>query len=545
MTRFTNNRFFGIAPRIPARSLADGMAQVVENADLSVPVKLRPLHGDRFVQTLSAMSGGVNALYLYEKQYWFEFSDGDTDVVKGPLAEDATKRVYISDSQYPRVTRNDLAISVSGVMPAASYRLGVPAPVSAPATVVNGTGDPDNPYFTSYVQTYVTSWGEEGPPGEPSPVISVDAGQTVDVSLIQPPAGAYSWALIRIYRLNTGSSGSDFQFVAEVPVGTATYTDATASDELAEVIPSVTWEPPPDENYPTGPLRGLIALPNGSLAGFTGPTLCISEPYLPHAWPFDNRYPIDRDIVAIGRVPYGVVLLTDAVPYLASGTDPSAISISPLSESQACLSKRSVVDMGGYLLYASPEGLVAVDGSTVKVVTATMFEEDDWRARFNPASISGFYWENKYVGFYDNGTEQAGFIFNPGDETASFVPLTLYATAGYYDTGTDQLYLNVDGDLKVFSHPDEPERSYTWHSRDFRSAAPVPMAAVRIIGDGSVTMEVFADGESVLVEPLLLSVSDTIRLPSGYRAKEWSVKLTGIGSVEQIDLVTSVRELEQ
>lgn len=545
MARFTNNRFFGIAPRVPARSLAEGLAQEATNADLSLAAQLKPLHGNQTVQALNSVSGGVKALYLYEKQHWFEFSDADTDIVKGPLPEDATKRVYFTDSQYPKVTRNDLAISASGVMPAASYRLGVPAPTSAPSVTVSGTGDVDNPYFTSYIYTYVTSWGEEGPPGEASSLVQVEPGQTVDVTFSSPPGGAYSWDLVRLYRLNTGSDGAAFQFVAEVPTGTTSYTDTKSNDDLAEVLPSDTWNPPPDDDYPTGPLRGLIALPNGSLAGFTGPTLCLSEPYLPHAWPFDNRYPIDRDIVAIGRVSNGVVLLTEAMPYLASGTDPSAISLMPLPESQACLSKRSVVDMGGFLLYASPEGLVAVDGSTVKVVTEGMFDEADWRVRFKPSSIIGCYWENKYIGFYDNGDEQGGFIYSPGSDGAAFSLLDQHATAGHYDAETDQLYLNIDGDLKVFSHPDEPEASYVWHSRVYRSTAPVPMAAIRLVADGSVTVQVFGDGELVMDESLLVSGSVTERLPSGYRAKEWSVRLSGIATVEQIDLVTSVRELEQ
>lgn len=545
MARFLNNRFFGIAPQVPPRSLAEGFSQEVRDADLFVPVQLRPLHGTKTVKPLKPVSGGVKRLYLYEKQHWFQFADADTDVVKGPLPEDDTKRVYITDSQYPKKTRNDLALSANGVMPAATYRLGVPAPTSAPTVSVIGIGNPDNEFVTAYVYTYVTQWGEEGPPSDPSEVKTFLDGQFMRVTFSPPPSGAYLWKSVRLYRLNTGSAGSEFQFVAEVMLPATDYLDTKGNDELAEAIPSITWEPPPDENYPTGPLRGLTALPNGSLAGFTGPTLCISEPYLPHAWPQDNRYSIDRDIVAIGRVPYGLVLLTDAAPYLASGTDPSAISLSPLPESQACLSKRSVVDMGGYVMYASPEGLVAVDGSTVKVLTANMFREDQWRDTFNPASIHGYYWEGRYVGFYKNGAVQGGFIFNPSSEHASFVPISLYADAGFYDAPTDQLFLNVGGYLSIFSHPDEAEIPYVWHSRDFRSPVPAPMSALRVLGAGMVRVYVFADGKLIHSESLVVSDDYvTVRLPHGYRAKEWSVRLEGTALIEQVDLVTSIQELQ-
>ena len=543
MTAFSLRRFYGIAPRIPARALAEGIAQEARNVDLSVAMELKPLNGNRFVEPLTVLAGGVKQLYLFDSQHWFEFADGDTNVVRGPLPEDATRRTYITDSDFPKVTRNDLAISSSSRMPAVTYRLGVPVPTNAPSLEIVGAGDTENRSFTAYVYTYVTSWGEEGPPGPPSILIEVGDGATVNVTLTPPPTGEYAWSVTRIYRLNTGSGGSDYQFVDEVAAGSVLYVDTKSNDELAEVIPSITWEPPPDGNYPTGPLRGILALPNGSLCGFTGPTFCVSVPYLPHAWPFDARYPIERDILAIGRVPYGVVILTDSTPYLASGTDPSSISISVLPKTQACLSKRSVVDMGGYLLYAGPEGLTAVDGATVNVVTAAMFEESDWRERFNPSSITGYFWENRYIGFYDNGVTQGGFIYNPSDEQAAFSLLDLHATAGFYDSETDQLYLNVDGDLVIFSHPDEAPVQMAWHSRIERTPYPEPKAACRVVGEGSVRLEVFADGETVLDLPLLISGADTVRLPSGYRAKEWSVRVSGTGTVEMIDLVSSVLEL--
>lgn len=545
MSRFTCRPFYGVAPKVAPRSLGEGFAQEASNVDLSLPVQIRPLRGNQQVQALETVVGGVKQLHLYEDQHWFQFADADTDVVKGPLAEDATARVYITDSAHPKTTRNDLAISSTGIMPAATYRLGVPAPTSAPTTTVSGTGDADNQTNTAYVYTYVTSWGEEGPPSDPSAVITVNAGQTVTVGVSAPPTGAYSWNLIRIYRLNPGNVSTEFQFVAEIPHSTSSYADTKLNDELGEIIPSVTWHAPPDENYPTGPLRGILALPNGSLAGFTGPTFCMSEAYLPHAWPFEYRYPIDRDIVAISRVPQGVILLTDAMPYLATGTDPSSISLVPLPESQACRSKQSVVDMGGYTIYASPEGLVGVDGGSVRVLTSDLFREEQWRALFNPDSILGFYWEGRYVGFYNTGTVAGGFIFNPGDGQASFSHLTAEATAGHYDNRTDQLYLNIGENLVVFSHPDEVALSYTWHSKEFQAPVPMPMAAVRVIGEGTVTVEVWADNLLVSTDALTIDGYETVRLPPGYRAKEWSVRLQGTANIDQVDLVTAVLELQE
>mgnify|MGYP001502416508 CR=1 FL=1 len=71
---------------------------------------------------------------------------------------------------------------------------------------------------------------------------------------------------------------------------------------MAEVIPSTDWIAPPDDDtalYPDGPMKGLISLPGGILAGFTGKRICFSEPFLPHAWPVNYRITLEEEIVGI------------------------------------------------------------------------------------------------------------------------------------------------------------------------------------------------------------------------------------------------------
>lgn len=537
------DQFYGVAPRVPARSLAPGMAQVARNVDLSVPVELKPLHGNRDVQALpiSASGGAVQTLYLYENAHWFTFFE-DTDVVRGPLPEDPTARTYISDSLYPKVTRNDVALG-SGRLPQVTYRLGVPKPATPPTVDVSGVGDKDNRYPTAYVYTYVTAWGDEGPPSDPSPLTFIDSGQIVDVNFALPPAGEYNWNAIRIYRLNSGED-SAFQLVAEVPSASTTFNDTVANEDLAEVIPTETWYPPPDDTHPTGPLRGLVPLNNGSLAGFTGETVCVSLPNLPHAWPFEARYTLTEKVVALLPVQQGLVVLTEGIPYLLAGTDPSSLSFSRLPDNQACVSKRSVVDLGGAGIYASPEGLVVCDGARARVATEGVYSEAEWRARFKPESIHAYLWEGKYLGFYDNGTERGGFIFDPNGEKVSFSEIDLYADAGYSDRITDQLYLNVGSRLVVFSDPSEAPLTCVWRSGALKLPVPSNQSVLRLVADGSVIVRIYADG--VLIHTLT-STSDlpyrTHRLPSGHRSKEWEMEVETSGSVYSMQLATSTMEL--
>ena len=58
-----------------------------------------------------------------------------------------------------------------------------------------------------------------------------------------------------------------------------------------------------------GPLQGLTYISNGIMAGFAGRQVCLSVPYLPHAWPISYRYTLDEDIVGVGTTPSAAAFL--------------------------------------------------------------------------------------------------------------------------------------------------------------------------------------------------------------------------------------------
>ena len=463
MTRITLNNFQGIAPKVPPYSLKDGMGQKAQSMSLSIPVSLAPLDGFRHVRDLNTQNGdSVATVYLFDTDtelFWFQGFE-TVDFVRGPLPEDDQQRHYFTDSQYPKITRQDIALGTDP-LPANSFRLGVPAPASAP--VINGKGgtaDADAlPYTTAYVQTFVTQWDEEGPPSEATELIEVTPGETVKLDLVALPSNTdhVPFEAVRVYRLNTGSQGTEFQLVANITLPLPSpFIDDKLPEELAEVLPTESWFPPPDETHPTGPLQSIVGLPNGSLAGFTGETIAFSVPYIPHAWPFESRYTIKDRIVGLSPVAQGVVILTDFAPYLATGNSPEAMSVTRLGSNQACVSRRSIVDMGGSVMYASPEGLVLTDGSSVQLATEAILGESDWQ-KFKPESIDGYLWNGQYVGFYDNGTRKGGFVFNPRGGLQGFTELGIYAHAGYYEPRRDTLYLAIADKLYAFAFEGETE----------------------------------------------------------------------------------------
>jgi hypothetical protein len=153
---------------------------------------------------------------------WLEWSEDGVSVVPGPIPGDSTDRLYFTGDDYPRVGYVSSLVQGSSGYPVNSYRLGVPAPSGAPTTTVNGEADETaTPNDVSYVYTLVTELGEEGPPSSPSAVIELTNNQSVTVGLpgSQQPSGNYLFgtgALKRIYRSNTGSTNTTFQFVGQV-----------------------------------------------------------------------------------------------------------------------------------------------------------------------------------------------------------------------------------------------------------------------------------------------------------------------------------------
>ena len=392
--------------------------------------------------------------------------------------------------------------------------LTVEVPVSATGASTSGTisngatfkglADQLPDFSTSYVYTFVSAYGEEGPPSAASTVITTDDNATITVSNLST-AGAKSnnnlgsGAVKRIYRSNTGSNTTAFQFVAEVPMATTSYDDTSNNDELAEVIPSYYWVAPPDDDtnvYPDGPMKGLTALPNGIMAGFTGKRICFSEPFLPHAWPTSYRTAIEDNIVGMKAVGNGLIVTTEGSPYLVAGSDPASMSAIKIESTQACLSKTSMVDMGQYVIYAGAEGLVAAAGTDVQIITEGLISPDQWQSTYYPSTINATLWKGRYLGFYNTGSGFGGFIFDPRGGKNALTELTASALirGTFTDPDDGNAYLIIANEIKKFQGG-TTDQTYTWKSKDFVPPKPTSMGFVKVDAEAfPVTVKVYGDG---------------------------------------------------
>lgn len=413
------------------------------------------------------------------------------------------------------------------------------------------------PESRTYVYTYVSAYGEEGPPSTASAVIDIDPDQAVSLSgMSAAPSGAYNVTLKRIYRSSTVGNQAQFQLVpvkwtsngqtvtgTDVPVAITSVTDESSQSDLAEVLPSETWEAPPAK------LFGLRMMANGIACGFvkdgTDRTVVLSEAFLPHAWPPEYSFTTDDAIVGIGVFRQSIAVLTKSYPYVIYGVDPAAMSMTRLELQQACASAKSIVETGDGVMYASPDGLISISGNGAQNITQNIFTRDQWQ-EFVPSSMQCFFHDGRIHILYTPASGSRGtLIIDVSGQGAILTRADINATTeikgGYYDSRTDTLYWIQGGN--IVRHNRGSDLTYLWRSKLFKATYPMNFSCAQVLAETyPVTLKVYADG----VEKLNKSVADAkiFTLPSGFRAQDWYYEVTGTTKVYSVSIAQSPYEIK-
>jgi len=530
--------FRGELPILDPRLLPENNAQTARNLALGRGT-LRP-QNDTLID--SALPDTINPANLYRYDvgndgsgFWFSWgAQYDIDVVRSPIANDAYARVYWTGQDAPKMGSLAQVTTGTGPYPSAWYELGVPAPASGPSVVApeDRTEVPDTALETVYVVTLVSAFGEEGPPSDPSGFVlrwdDVDTNPgfgEVEVTLPGVPTANLDITKKRLYRVE---SGGQYQLVTELTAATGTYTDNVLSEQLGLALESIEWD------APNAAMQGLTVLPNGILAGFFDNTLAFCEPYLPHAWPIDYQLAFDDPIVAIASISGGLIVTTTGQPWLVTGSSPEAMAQMMLDVNQPCLSKRSMVDMGGYAIYAGHDGLIAVGGTEAQVITSQVLTREQWQA-LNPSTIHGYRYDRAYLGFYDGGS----FLFTPGQGIEFYDTV---ASAGYYDLSDDILYLIQGADITQWDKGNP--LTYTWRSKIHEiPPGSAGFSCGKVIAyTYPVQLTVYADGETVVTHTV--QSPSMFRMPSGFTlSRDWQIELQGVNEVSSVQIASSPGEL--
>jgi hypothetical protein len=385
-----------------------------------------------------------------------------------------------------------------------------------------------------YVYTYVTALGEEGPPSPPA-LIKINDLQEVVLTFTSEDLSAFNnlttGARRRVYRTAQGTTDTEYLYVGEVQFTEGAMTDNLLDVSLGEILPSTTWFPPPED------MQGLLDTPNGFMVGFSGNALCPSEIFLPHAYNPLNQLAFQKPITGVAITGDSIIVMTEDFPYLVTGTTPDTLSAIRIDHPQTCTNRASIVNMGGYVMMASPDGLLSVTANDMAVASQQFFTRDQWQA-YSPSTLRGFFYEGIYIGFSDT----KAFMFDMRDEKTVLTELEGFNfIAGYRDNKSDTLYL-LDASGNIKSWETGAPSSMTWKSKPQRVAVPMCPAAIRVFASGPVTFNLWADGINVVTN-MLISGNSAARLPAGYKAIEFQLQLSGVSSIDSVAIANSMKEL--
>jgi hypothetical protein len=482
------------------------------------------------------VTGVIQSIYRYASTRWLAWITPSIDVVRSSVVQDAFDRRYWTGDGAPKMGVATTILSGTS-KPGGSTPLGIPAPAGVPVlSAPPGDGSVDDVTY-AYTYTFVSLYGEEGPPCVPGggaalpTVTSKPISATNACTITGLSAGGVNIGWKNLYRMNMGSTSAALQFVKSISSVTSTATDTMPDADLGELLPSATWVAPNAE------MTGLISHPGGFLVGFYKNIVCFSEPYVPHAWPAVYQIPVEGTIIAIGVFGNSILVTTTSLPYVITGTTPGALSYERLETGEACQLRRGFVDMGDACMYPGVSGLWSVGTGSAELATISLFAKKEFAAYLATLQFASHY-ETCYIGFMTSG----GFVFDT--ETGDFSTHDITATAAWHDTETGKLFIVVAGVVKEWAGG--TNKSLAWKSKLFQVEAPTNFGAGQIFAAGAMTVKVYADG--VIrngANGQVVTSSTPFRLPGGFLATNWEVQVEGAYEVTSVLLASTMSELAQ
>lgn len=504
---------------------------------------------------------------------WMQFTDPDTDILKGQLIEDQYERYYFcsptTGPMFNTYARMQLGLP--------AYSLGVPGPDNdisggtnaAKPTISSITGGTTPTVTRAYLYTWVNEFGEESAPS--LPVLGAgNANGTWNIgNITNPPAATGSqpaWSKKYLYRTITGASGQTTYYrVAEIALGTTTYaddasviTDAILANNL--ILTSTTWAPPPDD------LEGMIAMPNGFLIGFKGNDLYMSEPYHWHAWPAEYKQAVETPIVGLGVFGQTCVVCTRGYPYSTTGATPANCSFTKSNSDEPCMSRGSIVTTPSGVIYASQNGLILVSSAGLNNVTAQVITKEQWTTRYTPQFIRATRYQNGYLALREipapKDDQRSAFYIDPTELKVALTELSDFETVDTVmsDFWSGEVFVLRNGNVLRWDAPSDDLMPVRWKSKEFQYVFKENFGCYSIYWDDArysdvaygtdvlptnekVRFRVYASRNVIYDEEVPLNGAP-VRLPSGSKHDIWQFEIISRAPVYSLHVATTMRELK-
>lgn len=469
----------------------------------------------------------------YQEYFRIEFADGR--YIDGGLGG-TEKTTDLKDSKARKVgtITSDFKVENTGEKPAETAGTFTRAKFRVTIYINREYIDIARDFY--YVARYVDDTGAEGVPGVLSAMITRKPDESLNLKLSAIASHPAHITKARIYRSAGEYDESGFFFLSEINAPTTVGVDATFSDaeiDLSEEMPS--YGNPPDA------MENLVNLSGSFMAANVGTDIYFSDPYLPHQWPWKYAVTVPFPIVAMASRRNYLYVMTTGGLYGFVGDLPEAMSQIAMSFNHPCISKSSVANVDGLILYAADLGIVAIGDNGPAIMSSEFLTVDQYKAMFDETAQAASY-NGKY---FITTTDEDGkaVCFDLRNKTMVEFP-EFDATIDYPDYDRDEMFPSPYG--QSFIYRDDPALTARWKSRSFLSDRPISPVAIKIdYRDGEIaTIKLHANGEKVYdTVPDGLASGESWKLPILRRERHWQVEISGSAIIENIYLVDSIREV--
>ena len=506
------SEFGGIAPRFPEPIIKPPYAVDAANCNIEtgrLEAFAAPLNVMAAVPEAAINSASVSLFYYkpFDVEYILSFSK-KTFCVQNPLPNDQYKRVYwLTDGVLKYGGYNDI-LAGSGPYPGLSgWLLGVPIPTVTPilervpydaAVVDPEETDGKVPSYRAVTYCYASQFGELGgmfapADGSALATIKVYEGDKIKVSgLPTTPSGNYAMGAGACkYLFCTDSNGNWRQCMRLTLAATTAEFDPFDMD-TAPVATNALYETPPDA------MQGICMSPFGFMYGWKDRTLCVSDALQMHTWNSDNQKSVPHKIIGVVPSASGAIVLTEGGAYSVVGSDPANLSVGPIRGALACVSADSVVDMGGYAMYATAEGVQIATVSEASLVTEDVILRNQF-PDYNPAAMKAFRHRDGYIIISPSLTA----ILRADAGSSKLMPLTFAVPvrAGFTHplTGEFVYITTASRRLWAFEGEDDARISAHWFSPRVRAPRRTQCRWLMLDGEAlnGVRVVVKADGVDI------------------------------------------------
>jgi hypothetical protein len=469
---------------------------------------------------------------------WLEF-DTCADVAEGPVL---CNEIYLTGrSEYPEV-----GVIGENCVPVYS-RLGVPC-AETPLSVAHGYTDGKDMVKATFFYQYINARGKVGQLSPASDAVLYTEGQPVVLSGWAAPDPSWGVTSVRlsvqVSGLETGREAGNTldtttMVIAEVPVGSVSYTFSSYFDTLYAAVEEDICRPPPAD------LKGICRVSSmNCYAGFVGRRVYFSENNNPDNWP--HFIDIEDGIKAI--------IESNDIIYVATYGRPAVIRGDADCKTAGCravLTHPSAYPMVGRSMVALPGGagfavkdgfLIMAGNSQPSLITWSLYSANEWHM-MPPDTVTPVYHQG-YLYLFGQGRSAVMKMASDGkngweaDAHSFLSDKVTFAMSG----GDGELYL-LKGITIYRWNASTTLRPHKWVSpevvsgvvRDFR-AAYVNMAR------GPETFSLRCDDR--VIEDRPLNGAKDFVLPGWGAGNRWQLTLSGTGRVKLASVATSFKELQ-